>query len=55
MSGHGGRAARQRWTEFRYISLTPPEALPIRAVCMPTKETACRWLCGRFTGGGGRP
>ena len=39
MSGHGERAARQRWAESRYISLTPPEAMPVRTVLATNKIT----------------
>jgi len=38
MSGHGGRAARQRWAESRYISLTPPEAMPMRTALYASKR-----------------
>ena len=38
MSGHGERAARQRWAESRYISLTPPEAMPVRTVLYASKR-----------------
>ena len=38
MSGHGGVAAVQRWTESRHISLAPSEAMPIRTVPYASKR-----------------